>query len=193
MFKKTAGEKGFTLIELMIVVAIIGILAAIAIPNFLTYQARARQAEARTNLGSLFTTETAYFGEWSTYTTDLVAMGYTPTGSPRYIYGFLLEGALPTVAQNPATPSVAGRRDTRTIWTAAQPYVLGAMIDSAGANLTVADLPAGTGVLPVAGPANSFLAGATGNVDTDPTNDQQVIDEARNLRWLTALTNDVGN
>jgi prepilin-type N-terminal cleavage/methylation domain-containing protein len=48
-------QHGFTLIELMIVVAIIGILAAIAIPNFVRFQARARQSEVNTNLKSLFT------------------------------------------------------------------------------------------------------------------------------------------
>ncbi|WP_224368855.1 prepilin-type N-terminal cleavage/methylation domain-containing protein [Hyalangium versicolor] len=48
-------RQGFTLIELMIVVAIIGILAAIAIPNFVRFQARARQSEVTTNLKSLFT------------------------------------------------------------------------------------------------------------------------------------------
>jgi prepilin-type N-terminal cleavage/methylation domain-containing protein len=48
-------NRGFTLIELMIVVAIIGILAAIAIPNFIRFQARARQSEVNTNLKSLFT------------------------------------------------------------------------------------------------------------------------------------------
>ena len=54
------GKKGFTLIELLIVIAIIGILAAIAIPTYLSYVNKAKDSEAHTNLGSIFTDETAF-------------------------------------------------------------------------------------------------------------------------------------
>ena len=67
MLSMLKGKKGFTLIELMIVVAIIGILAAIAIPNFLKFQAKSKQSEAKTNLGAIFTGEMSYFGESNAY------------------------------------------------------------------------------------------------------------------------------
>ena len=67
MLKQLKSQKGFTLIELMIVVAIIGILAAIAIPNFLTYQLKSRQSEAKTNLQAIKTSEVAFQAERGCY------------------------------------------------------------------------------------------------------------------------------
>jgi len=58
---------GFTLIELMIVVAIIGILAAIAIPNFLRFQLKAKSSEGKTNLAAIRTAEESYFAEYGIY------------------------------------------------------------------------------------------------------------------------------
>ncbi len=58
---------GFTLIELMIVVAIIGILAAIAIPNFVRFQLRSKSSEGKTNLAGIRTAQESYFAEYGNY------------------------------------------------------------------------------------------------------------------------------
>jgi type IV pilus assembly protein PilA len=65
--KLHARRGGFTLIELMIVVAIIGILAAIAIPNFLRFQLKAKSSEGKTNLAAIRTAQESYFAEYGAY------------------------------------------------------------------------------------------------------------------------------
>ena len=66
---RASNEKGFTLIELMIVVAIIGILAAIAIPQFSAYRERAYIASMKADCHSIKIAEEAYFVDYDSYTT----------------------------------------------------------------------------------------------------------------------------
>lgn len=89
MLKHAYGKKGFSLVELMVVVAIIGILAAIAIPSVSKYMAKARQSEAKTNLSSLYTAEKAFYAEYNTFDNRFAAVGYTPEGQLRYDVGFV--------------------------------------------------------------------------------------------------------
>jgi type IV pilus assembly protein PilA len=68
-------RSGFTLIELMITVGIIGIIATIAIPGMIRFQLRAKAAEVKENLAALRVAEEAYFGEYGVY---VVALPVTP-------------------------------------------------------------------------------------------------------------------
>jgi type II secretory pathway pseudopilin PulG len=68
----------------MIVVAIVGILSAIAIPKYETYKGKARTTEAKLYLASAFTAEKAFIVEYTSYTECLGAAGFAPLGNTRY-------------------------------------------------------------------------------------------------------------
>jgi type IV pilus assembly protein PilA len=147
-------RKGFTLIELMIVVAIIGILAAIAIPNFLRFQARAKQSEAKQNLGAIFTAYTSYFSDNNTFpSSNAIVLGtvtynclavadWEPKGTIRYNYDCVnTEAFSPPINNSTCTPPVV---------------TAGTQID--------------------------FTVAACGNVDSDTIVDEWTIDTAKKLK-----------
>jgi prepilin-type N-terminal cleavage/methylation domain-containing protein len=78
-------SRGFSLIELMITVAIVGILASIAIPSWGAFVAKARQVEAKAGLTAIHALETSYWAEHSTYG-SLVDVGFVSEGNGRYGY-----------------------------------------------------------------------------------------------------------
>ncbi len=174
-------KKGFTLIELMIVVAIIGILAAIAIPNFMRFQARSRTTEARTNLGAIYTAEVSFFGEGSAYG-NFGEIGWGPTGTPRYHYTFTgnLTGAPSAV---PGTPDDTGANVTglgsATVW-------------SGNYNRAQNFVGVPTPALTASGAGMGFTAGAIGNVDSSVTDtfDCWAMNTDRVLIWTNS---DVSN
>jgi len=176
MLKKN--KKGFTLIELMIVVAIIGILAAIAIPNFMKFQAKAKQSEAKTNLGAIYVAQLAYFANSNTYA-DLVAVQDPITCNRAVVGGPSLYVTAPDDGSG-AFCAMNWEPAGQNRYTYQAGAGTGHVIDAKlGTSIYVATCD------PVIVPdstAISFIAAAVGNVDSDPEPDCWSINELKQLK-----------
>jgi len=88
MRKFLKNQEGFTLVELMVVVAIIGVLSAVAVPQFKVYQAKAKQSEAKVSLAAVYTAEVSSQSDYDTFATCLDFLGYEKPNQGYYRVGF---------------------------------------------------------------------------------------------------------
>ena len=134
--KKRNGQKGFTLIELMIVVVIIGILAALAIPRFMRATTKSKQSEAKMILKQIYTMQHAYRQEYDAYCCNgasataggsIPVLGIDVMVNARYTYTMV-------AAANTFTATAAGNLDddgTVDTWTIDQAGTLTCTINDA--------------------------------------------------------------
>lgn len=184
---------GFTLVELMVVVAIIGLLSAVAIPNFQKYQARAKTAEAKLQLSAIYTAEVSFFSDYNIYHACLLYMGYDPSNeinSRYYTTGFtgtsftvdatamanasnsgLITSAGGCVTGAGYSHFSAGKRVVANITPAAESELTGTAIGNQGTPTTLV-----------------FTAGAAGYISKDKTtagtSSLMTIDQNKTLRTV---------
>jgi type IV pilus assembly protein PilA len=155
MAKLMRKKSGFTLIELMIVVAILGILAAVAVPAFLNYMRRSKTAESQNNLKTMFYAAKSY------YDAELNNRAGTAPQSKCRIDTQAMVPADPSSSKQLFTPSAAFVGMGYTIQ---EPVYMGYGLDSAGVGCVE---PGGGGLAAPAAGDNVYSMRASGDLDDD--------------------------
>lgn len=190
--KNIKQNAGFTLIELMIVVAIIGILATIAIPQYSRFQARARQSEAKISLGAVQTVESAFAVEQNSFSGCLANIGFARDGTKFYYTVGFSDGI---AGQASCGPVVTGTFNTLSClsfqWTSAgtswsispgATCIAGPNTSHFAAN--VGEGGAATTQINIAGSilnSSAFTVGAVGRIRNGGAIDTWTMTQAKNL------------
>ena len=156
--RKLRENAGFSLVELMVVVGIIGVLTTLAIPNYTKFANKAKQSEAKSQLAAIYTVEKAYQVEASTFTACLSDIGYVAEGSNRR-YGVGFSGTITALTSPTGTNCTVSANKT---------YFLPA------SGVAVADFPT------TSAETGTFTAGAAGSIGGSQK-DKWTIDQSQTL------------
>lgn len=103
-------RKTLAIIALVVPLAVLpifGILAAIAIPNFMRFSARSKSAECKVNLKAAFTAQKSFYGEKDRYSLNPAEVGFEPERGNRFLYRFAVDGPLELRTTATLSPSPA--------------------------------------------------------------------------------------
>lgn len=173
LFVNKIQSRGFTLVELMVVVAIIGILSSVAIPNYQNAQSRSRQTEAKVNLGSLYSAEMSVAIEQRSFSACLYDIGFDPITS-YYTIGFgRVDSTCPDGIQNLTCANTFAGGSATACSQSPSSYKLA--LTATGGPIPVLDNTSGIS-------HNSFNAKASGKISgRSAVNDIWQMDNAHNL------------
>jgi type IV pilus assembly protein PilA len=190
-----SNNKGFSLIELMVVVAIIAILSTIAIPSYQVFQAKSRQKEGFALLGGYFQSAQAARTEYNFFPGNFVGTGFAPVGSLGYRlittdngtalpFGQVQDSGCITTAAGTACDcggSCVDYKEWLECGEAGTTCLAGAL---AAPNNTIG--PVAPATVPAAATANTFLAAAAAVISTKAAAiDEYTINETKSLTMVT--------